>query len=138
MSDQVIDSDMAHAIQVDANRENVLFAWIVQHNVPEHPRKFIARLTLEHPTIYVLVAETLAELHAMLPLGMDHSLRASPAIRLTWWRSGSHLRDTRERHTGEWHRRLTSGANLIRRIKSVRYYIAMYTLRFLSVYFNML
>lgn len=68
MRDQVINTTMSGAIQVDANRTHVRFAWIIQHQLPNHPGKFIARLTLEHPTIYVLVANTLAGVQAMLPM----------------------------------------------------------------------
>lgn len=37
MSDQVIDSDMARAIQVDAARRHLQSAWIVRHDHPDHP-----------------------------------------------------------------------------------------------------
>lgn len=73
--DQVIDADMARAIQIDTARQHTLLAWIVQHDLPDHPGKYVARLTLEHPTIYVLVGDTLAEVQAMLPPGLDLSRR---------------------------------------------------------------
>ncbi len=75
MSDKVIDATMARAIQVDADRRYLRFAWIVQHETPEHPGKYVARFATEHPTIYVLVADTLAEVQTMLPLGLNHSPR---------------------------------------------------------------
>ena len=72
MSNQVINADMARAIQADANRTHVQFAWIVQHDAPEHPGKYVARFATDRPTIYVLVADTLAEVQAMLPPGLNH------------------------------------------------------------------
>ena len=41
--------------------------WVVTRDPPEHPDKVVARLVTEAPTPYVLVADTLAELHAQLP-----------------------------------------------------------------------
>lgn len=75
MNDQVIDAAMARAIQIDANRTHVLFAWIVLHDIPEHPGKYIARFATDRPTIYVMVAETLAGIHEQLPAGLDRSPR---------------------------------------------------------------
>ena len=91
MSDQVIDRDMARAIQADANRTHAQFAWIVQHDAPEHPGKYIARFTTDHPTIYVIVADTLAEVQAMLPSGLDRSARQPadpPDVVEIWFSSG--------------------------------------------------
>ena len=43
----------------------------------DHPGEYIARLpALEHPTVYVLVGDTLAEVQAMLPPGLDLSLQS--------------------------------------------------------------
>jgi hypothetical protein len=75
MPDQVIDPTMARAVQADAAKLHILFAWIVQHDPPEHPDKFIARLATAHPTVYIMVADTLAELQAMLPAGLMRSER---------------------------------------------------------------
>jgi hypothetical protein len=75
MPDQIIDAVMARSIQVDAAKAHALFAWIVQHDPPEYPDKYIARLATAHPTIYVLVADTLAELQAMLPPRLIRSER---------------------------------------------------------------
>lgn len=75
MSDQIINADMARAIQSDAARQHVLSAWIVQHDLPEHPGQYIARFATDHPTIYVLMAETLAEVQRKLPPGLNRSDR---------------------------------------------------------------
>lgn len=75
MSDQLVDRDMACALQVDATRTHVQFAWVIQHDAPEYPGKYVARFTTDRPTIYVMVADTLAAVQAMLPLGLDRSGR---------------------------------------------------------------
>lgn len=75
MSDQVINADMARAIQADATRQRILFAWIIQHDPPEHPGRYVARFATEHPTVYVLVGDTLAEVQGKLPPGLDRSRR---------------------------------------------------------------
>jgi hypothetical protein len=77
MADEIIDREMAHAIQAEAAERYVLFAWIISHDPPEHPGKFIARLATTHPTVYVMAADTLAELRAMLPPGLELSERQS-------------------------------------------------------------
>jgi hypothetical protein len=73
--DQIIDADMARAIQIDAARQHTLIAWIIQHDLLGHPGKYVARLTLEHPTVYILIADTLAAIRLMLPPGLDLSPR---------------------------------------------------------------
>jgi hypothetical protein len=75
MQDQIIDAVMARSIQADAAQAHVLFAWIVQHDPPKYPDKYVARLATMHPTIYVMVANTLAEVQAMLPPGLERSAR---------------------------------------------------------------
>ena len=75
MSDQVIDTAMAQSLHGGAGRSHLLFAWIIQNNPPEHPGKFVARFATSHPTIYVMVADTLADIHGMLPPGLVRSER---------------------------------------------------------------
>jgi hypothetical protein len=75
MDDQVINGVMARLLHADAARSHVLFAWIIQQDPPEHPEKYVARFVTEHPTIYVMVADTLAEIQAMLPQGLARSSR---------------------------------------------------------------
>jgi hypothetical protein len=41
--------------------------WVVVRDPPEHPGKVVARLVTEAPTPYVLLADTLAGIHAQLP-----------------------------------------------------------------------
>jgi hypothetical protein len=75
MPDQIIDAVMAHSIQADAAKAHVLFAWIILKDQTEYPGKVIARLATMHPTIYVMVADTLAEVQTMLPAGLERSAR---------------------------------------------------------------
>jgi hypothetical protein len=46
-----------------------LAAWIVQHDLPEYPDKYVARLATTHPTVYRMVAGSLVELQAMPAVG---------------------------------------------------------------------
>jgi hypothetical protein len=55
--------------------QHTLIAWIIQHDLLGHPGKYVVRLTLEHPTVYILVADTLAAIRSMLPPGLDLSPR---------------------------------------------------------------
>ena len=64
--DQVIDAAMARGLHADACRSHVLVGWVVRRNPPEYPGKFVARLVTGAPS-YVLLADTLAEVHARLP-----------------------------------------------------------------------
>jgi hypothetical protein len=48
-----------------------LFCWAVWRDAPDYPGKVIARLVADKPTPYVLVADRLAELQAMLPDGLE-------------------------------------------------------------------
>lgn len=75
MNDQIIDAAMAQAIQADANRVRALYGWIILRELPEHPGRLVARFAIDHPTVYVIVAETLASIHEQLPPGLDHSPR---------------------------------------------------------------
>lgn len=45
---------------IDAARSHVLFPWIIQDDPLEHLGKFVARFATDHPTIYVMVADSLA------------------------------------------------------------------------------
>jgi hypothetical protein len=66
--DQIIDAGMARSIQADAARTHPLLAWVVTHDEGTYRGQFVARLLTDAPTPYVLLAETLGELHAQLPL----------------------------------------------------------------------
>jgi hypothetical protein len=75
MDDQIIDAEMARALHADAVRANPLVGWIVTRNPPDHAGKFVARLATSTASPYVLVADTLAEIHAALPPDMVRSNR---------------------------------------------------------------
>jgi hypothetical protein len=79
MPDQIIDRATAEGLQADARRDRLLVGWVVVRDQPG-PGQFTARLVTEAPTVYVLRADTLAELHAQLPPGVERSDRqGSPA-----------------------------------------------------------
>ena len=44
-----------------------MVGWVVIRDPPEYPDKITARLVTEAPSPYVLLANTLAEVHARLP-----------------------------------------------------------------------
>ena len=67
MADQVIDAAMVRGLHADACRSHALVGWVVMQDPPEYPDRVVARLVTEVPTPYVLVADTLAEIHAQLP-----------------------------------------------------------------------
>ena len=67
--DQIIAAATALDVQANATKAKILFGWIIERHPPEHPGKYIARFATTHPTIYVMVADTLTELQAILPPG---------------------------------------------------------------------
>ena len=67
MADQIVDAAMARGLHADACRSHALVGWVVMCDPPEHPDRVVARLVTETPSPYVLVADTLAEIHAQLP-----------------------------------------------------------------------
>ena len=73
MADQVIDAAMARGLHADACRSHALVGWVVMQDPPEYPNKTVARLVTNTPSPYVLLADTLAEIHAQLP---PHLVRA--------------------------------------------------------------
>jgi hypothetical protein len=72
--DRIIDTTMARSIQADAERTHPLLAWIVMRD-EDYSGQFVARLVTGAATPYVLLAETLGELHAQLPPGLERSDR---------------------------------------------------------------
>ena len=74
MSDQIIDAVTAQALHADACRDHPVVGWVVMRDQPE-PGAFVARLVTDAPTPYILRADTLAGLHAQLPLGLVRSER---------------------------------------------------------------
>jgi hypothetical protein len=85
--DQIIDAVMARSIQADAARTHPLLAWIVMRDEETYPGQLVGRLVTDAMTPYVLLAETLGELHAQLPLGPLRSDRqpADPPEVLEIW-----------------------------------------------------
>ena len=76
-TDQIIDTAMARALHADACRDHALVAWAVLWDLPAYPERFAARLVTSGPgpSPYLLVADTLAEIQAMLPPGLVRSER---------------------------------------------------------------
>ena len=70
MTDQIIDALMARSIQKDVARTQSLLAWVVMRD-EAYPDQFVARLVTDAITPYVLLADTLGELHAQLPPGLE-------------------------------------------------------------------
>jgi hypothetical protein len=76
MDDQIIDSAMALSLHTDACRTRPLVGWVVMRDPPDYPGKVTARLvTTDGQSPYVLVAETLAEIQAALPPGLERTER---------------------------------------------------------------
>lgn len=75
MDDQIIDIRMARALHAYACRNHPLVAWVVMWDPPRYPDRFTARLATRLPTLYVLVADTLASVQAQLPPGLVRSER---------------------------------------------------------------
>jgi orotidine-5'-phosphate decarboxylase len=67
MSDQIINAVMARGLHADACRVHALVGWVVMQDASEYPDKFIARLVTDAPSPYLLLADTLAEMHGQLP-----------------------------------------------------------------------
>ena len=70
-TDQIIDADAARSLHTDACRSHALVAWAVLWDLPAYPERYAARLlTLStQASPYLLLADTLAGLRAMLPPG---------------------------------------------------------------------
>jgi hypothetical protein len=81
MSDRIIDATDAPAINVKARRDNPLVGWVVSKEDPDHPGKMVARLVTGTSAPFTLVADTLAELRAQLPRGLEHSKRGGRLVR---------------------------------------------------------
>ena len=83
---------MARALHADACREHALVAWVVLWDLPAYPERFATRLVTSGPapSPYLLLAETLGDLRAMLPLGLVRSERmpADPPEVVEVWFAG--------------------------------------------------
>jgi len=74
--------EAAQALQDDATARGAWLAWMVSNSDLEHPGKLVARAHTadHHGGVYLpgaVVADTLAELHALLPAGLTCRGRAS-------------------------------------------------------------
>jgi hypothetical protein len=76
-TDQLIDATMARALHADACRDHALVAWVVLWDLPTYPERFAARLVTsgQVPSPYLLLADTLADIQAILPPGLVRSGR---------------------------------------------------------------
>lgn len=86
--DQIIDAAMAYGLHTDACRAHPLVGWIVMRDLPHYPDEFVARLVTNAPTSYVLLADTLAGIHAQLPDGLIQMKRQPgdpPAVVDMWF-----------------------------------------------------
>lgn len=86
--DQVIDATMARALQDKARQTWFVVGWVVMKDLPGYPGKVVARLLSGNPCPYVLVADTLAEIHALLPPGLSrarHKPRDPPEVLEIWF-----------------------------------------------------
>ncbi len=68
---------MAAALHADVCRAHPAVAWAVLDDLPAYPGKLVGRLVTGRLSEYVLVADTLAELRAQLPPGLNRSERQS-------------------------------------------------------------
>lgn len=91
MQDEIIDAATAYGLHADATIGHGQHGWIVMQDLPDHPGKFVARFATERPTIYVLEADTLAEVQERLPPGLKRSARqpADPPKAVEIWFSAS-------------------------------------------------
>jgi hypothetical protein len=70
MADEIIDAAFAREIQARARQIWPIVGWCVTAGVEHRAGKYAARLLAGEPSPYVLIADTLDELHASLPPGL--------------------------------------------------------------------
>jgi hypothetical protein len=75
MSDQIIDAAAAQGLYAYAHRTCPKVSWTIMRDQAEYPGEFVARLVMNAPTPYVLLADTLPGLQAQLPIGLVRSER---------------------------------------------------------------
>lgn len=87
MADEIITPEMAAKLHAEATERRDLPAWIVFRDEPDYPGKVIARFAIDTPRTFVLVADTLTELRAMLPPGLRVTKRqpADPLEVVEMW-----------------------------------------------------
>jgi len=74
-NNQIIDRAIAYALCAGACRDHALVAWIVLWDLPAYPERYAARLATGSASSYLLLADTLAGVQAMLPPGLVRSGR---------------------------------------------------------------
>ena len=76
-TDRLIDPAMARALHADACRAHAAVAWAALWDLPAYPDRYAARLATSGyaPSPYLVLADTLAGIRAMLPPGMKRSER---------------------------------------------------------------
>ena len=89
-TDQLIDAAMARALHADACRTHAAVAWVVLWDLPAYPERYAARLATKGMLPYLLLADTLAGVRAMLPPGLVRSERmpADPPEVVEVWFAG--------------------------------------------------
>jgi hypothetical protein len=91
--DQIIDADMARSLHAGASRDHVAVAWAVLWDLPAYPEQYAARLVTSGaaPSPYLLLADSLAEIQALLPPGLVRSERqpGDPPAVVAIWLAGS-------------------------------------------------
>ena len=88
MQDEIINAVLARGVQADARWQHPLVGGIVMKDPPDYPGRFAARLVTNTPSPYLLVADTLAEIHAQLPPKLKRSERQPadlPAVVEIWF-----------------------------------------------------
>jgi hypothetical protein len=74
-TDQLIDADAARSLHADACRDHAAVAWAVFWDLPAYPKRYAARLATSSPWPYLLLADTLDGVRAILPPGLVRSER---------------------------------------------------------------
>jgi hypothetical protein len=74
-TDQIIDPTMVRALHADACRDHAIVAWVVLWDLPAYPERYAARLATSTASPYLLLADTLDGIRAMLPPGLAQSGR---------------------------------------------------------------
>jgi len=90
--DQLIDAAMARSLHADACRKHTAVAWAVLWDLPAYPERYAARMATsdQAPSPYLMLADSLAAIRAMLPPSMTRSERmpADPPEVVEIWLAG--------------------------------------------------
>ena len=74
----------------DACPDHALVAWVVLWDLPAYPERYAARLATSTASLYLMLADTLGGIRAMLPPGLVRSERmpADPPEVVEIWFAG--------------------------------------------------